>query len=135
DCARFWKPLVAIGRPSPGPGAKASLLATRKRPDGIVQVTYAGHALYSFRRDRKPGDVRGVAFQAGWYVLSPSGKRLKPLPPPKASPAGQADVRVALSGVVRGSILVDVKGITLYLFAAHTTGKPSCITECITYSQ
>ena len=66
DCARFWKVLVANGRPSPGPGAKASLLATRKRPDGIVQVTYAGHALYLFRRDRKPGDVRGVAFQAGW---------------------------------------------------------------------
>src|SRR6266566_3815807 len=71
-CARFWRPLAVNGRPSAGPGAKASL-ATRKRPDGIVQVTYAGHPLYSFRPDRKPGDVRGAGFQASWYVLSPSG--------------------------------------------------------------
>ena len=68
-CARFWRPLAVNGCPSAGPGAKASL-ATRKRPDGIVQVTYAGHPLYSFRPDRKPGDVRGAGFQASWYVLS-----------------------------------------------------------------
>ena len=129
-CARFWRPLAVNGCPSAGPGAKASL-ATRKRPDGIVQVTYAGHPLYSFRPGRKPGDVRGAGFQASWYVLSPSGKRIEPPPPPKASPAARADVRVAFSGTVGRNILVDAKGMTLYLFAADTAGKSSCIKECI----
>lgn len=46
-CSKSWLPLRSIGRPHAGPGVKASLLVTVKRPDGAPQVQYHGHPLYT----------------------------------------------------------------------------------------
>ena len=49
------------------------------RADGTTEVTYAGHPLYYFISDKKPGDVTGQridAFGAPWYVISPSGTQI-----------------------------------------------------------
>lgn len=51
-----------------------SKLGTVKRPDGELQVTYAGFGLYRYSGDRKAGDVKGQGFQRIWYAISPSGK-------------------------------------------------------------
>jgi predicted lipoprotein with Yx(FWY)xxD motif len=79
-CASFWPPLLTSGKPHAGPGAKASLLGTTKRKNGALQVTYAGHPLYRYKLDTKPGQTKGEesnAFGAKWYVLSPAGKKIE----------------------------------------------------------
>ena len=80
SCAKFWPPLLTRGKPAAGRGAKASLLGKTRRSDGSEQVTYAGHPLYRFLEDTKPGQTKGEgsqAFGAGWDALSPRGKKIE----------------------------------------------------------
>jgi predicted lipoprotein with Yx(FWY)xxD motif len=82
-CGTVWPPLATDGSPSAGPGAKASLLGTVTRSDGVVQVTYGGHPLYYFKGytgtppDRKPGAIHGFAYYGVWFVLGPNGTPIK----------------------------------------------------------
>ncbi len=76
-CAKGWPPLTTSGAPQAMKGAEAAKLGTTERSDGAMQVTYAGHPLYTFVEDTKPGDTKGndtSAFGAQWYALSPSGE-------------------------------------------------------------
>jgi predicted lipoprotein with Yx(FWY)xxD motif len=76
-CAAAWPPLTTSGNPQGEKGAKASLLGTVKRTDGSVQVTYAGHPLYTYAGDSQPGQANGndiSQFGAEWYALLPSGE-------------------------------------------------------------
>jgi predicted lipoprotein with Yx(FWY)xxD motif len=75
-CAKVWPPVLTTGDPQVGEGATASLLGTTKRKDGSVQVTYAGHPLYTYTADEKPGEATGNdvdSFGAQWYALKGSG--------------------------------------------------------------
>jgi predicted lipoprotein with Yx(FWY)xxD motif len=79
-CATYWPPLIARGKPTAGRGAKASLRGTIRRANGTRQVTYAGHPLYRYLPDTRPGQTNGQDshdFGAGWYVLSPAGKKIE----------------------------------------------------------
>ena len=79
-CAQGWPPLLTTGTPAAVAGVSMSLLGTVKRADGTVQVTYAGHPLYYFVGDTKPGDIKGEgsqAFGAGWDLISPAGKKIE----------------------------------------------------------
>lgn len=76
-CAKAWPPMLSEGQPQVGEGAMTSKLGTVKRNDGTTQVTYAGHPLYTFVEDRKPGEANGndiSAFGGEWYALQPSGQ-------------------------------------------------------------
>ena len=76
SCATIWPPVLTAGAPKAGAGAQGSLLGTTARTDGTTEVTYAGHPLYYFIKDKKPGDTTGQGvngFGALWWVLSPSG--------------------------------------------------------------
>jgi predicted lipoprotein with Yx(FWY)xxD motif len=76
-CAAVWPPLLTEGKPQPSNGAAAAKLGIVKRSDGTTQVTYAGHPLYTYTADSKPGDAKGNdidAFGAEWYALEPSGQ-------------------------------------------------------------
>jgi predicted lipoprotein with Yx(FWY)xxD motif len=76
-CASAWPPVT--GRPQAGSGAMASQLGTIERPDGTTQVTYKGHPLYTFIKDKDGGDAYGQgvkAFGAQWYTLAPSGNKV-----------------------------------------------------------
>lgn len=76
-CEQAWPPLTSEGEPEAGEGAMASKLGTTERKDGTLQVTYAGHPLYTFVEDKKPGEANGndsSAFGAQWYALLPSGE-------------------------------------------------------------
>jgi len=76
-CAEGWPPMLTEGEPSVGNGAMSSKLGTTERKDGTMQVTYAGHPLYTFVEDKKPGEANGndvSAFGAQWYALKGSGE-------------------------------------------------------------
>ena len=78
-CAAYWPPLLTRGKPIASKGAKSSLLGSIRRSDGARQVTYAGHPLYLFSGDTRRGQTSGEGltdFGAGWYVLTPSGKKI-----------------------------------------------------------
>jgi predicted lipoprotein with Yx(FWY)xxD motif len=79
QCAAFWPPLIASGKPRAGAGLKASLLGTTKRADGRLQVTYNHHPLYRFVKDTKKGQTNGEglsAFGAEWYAVSSAGAKV-----------------------------------------------------------
>jgi predicted lipoprotein with Yx(FWY)xxD motif len=76
-CEQAWPPVTTEGAPQTGEGAMSSKLGTTKRKDGTVQVTYAGHPLYTFVEDKKPGEANGndsSAFGAQWYALHANGE-------------------------------------------------------------
>jgi predicted lipoprotein with Yx(FWY)xxD motif len=77
ECAQVWPPLITSGAPVAEAGAEDPKLGTTKRKDGSVQVTYAGHPLYTYTADTKPGDAKGNdidSFGAEWYALQPNGE-------------------------------------------------------------
>jgi predicted lipoprotein with Yx(FWY)xxD motif len=79
-CAAAWPPLTASGTATGGAGLSAAKLATSSRGGGMMQVTYAGHPLYTYAGDSSPGQTNGEGlnqFGAEWYVLSPSGKKVE----------------------------------------------------------
>jgi predicted lipoprotein with Yx(FWY)xxD motif len=79
-CASFWPPVTTSERPEAEGGAKASMLGTSRRSNGVKQVTYGGRPLYRYSGDGKPGQTSGQglsAFGARWYVVSPSGSVIK----------------------------------------------------------
>jgi len=76
-CAGFWPPLLTKGEPQPSNGTSASQLGTTERKDGTMQVTYAGHPLYTFVEDAKPGEAAGNnidKFGGEWYALNKEGE-------------------------------------------------------------
>jgi predicted lipoprotein with Yx(FWY)xxD motif len=72
-CLSIWPPLKTSGAPKASGGAKAALLGTTKGPGGIKQVTYKGHALFTFASAATGTSGEG---QNGFYVLSPSGSKI-----------------------------------------------------------
>ena len=80
QCATFWPPLLTHGKPVARGSARKSLLGTTRRANASQQVTYAGHPLYRYVQDRKPGQTTGegsLLFGAGWDALSPAGKKIE----------------------------------------------------------
>jgi predicted lipoprotein with Yx(FWY)xxD motif len=79
-CAEAWPPLLTNGTPLAAAGAKSTLVGSTKRKDGSTQVTYAGHPVYGFVGDAKPGDATGnglTAFGGEWTALNASGAAAK----------------------------------------------------------
>ena len=59
---------------------RVSVLGLTKRADGHRQVMYAGHPLYTFVGDRKPGQTAGEGlneFGGRWNALDSSGRRVE----------------------------------------------------------
>jgi predicted lipoprotein with Yx(FWY)xxD motif len=78
-CAGGWPPVTSAGAAIAAGAARTADLGTITRSDGTKQVTYAGHPLYFFVKDKDGGDAYGQgskAFGAGWYVLAPSGSKI-----------------------------------------------------------
>jgi predicted lipoprotein with Yx(FWY)xxD motif len=78
-CASVWPPVTTSGSPAASGGAMSADLGTITRSDGTTQVTYKGHPLYFFARDKDSGDAYGQGvkgFGSDWYVISPSGSKV-----------------------------------------------------------
>ena len=79
-CAKTWPALTTTGKPKAGPGVKASLLSTITLSGGVKQVTYAGHALYTYSESTEAGETSYVgvkAFGGAWDAVSASGATIK----------------------------------------------------------
>jgi predicted lipoprotein with Yx(FWY)xxD motif len=95
-CAANWPPYLTTARPKAGAGARASLLATTKRKNGTLQVTYRRHPLYRFKFDTKAGSTKGQdvhAFGGDWYAVTAKGTSVEP-----AAPSSGGDVGGSGSG-------------------------------------
>ncbi|EJM70751.1 hypothetical protein PMI29_01472 [Pseudomonas sp. GM49] len=64
ECAEYWPPMMAPA------GAKAEgKWSTIKRDDGKMQWAYDGKPLYTFMKDKKPGDMVGDNMKDVWHVM------------------------------------------------------------------
>jgi len=84
-CATIWPPLIvfdgAVNARAPGS------LGVVSRSDGSMQVTYNGMPLYSYAKDKAPGDTNGEGFNNLWFVAQ---SNLTSVPAPAANSAQQA---------------------------------------------
>jgi len=79
-CAAAWPPYTVNRAPGAGAGVRSGLVGTTRRRDGSLQVTYAGHPLYYFTGDTRPGQItcQNVSNFGGlWLVVSPSGRPVR----------------------------------------------------------
>jgi predicted lipoprotein with Yx(FWY)xxD motif len=66
-CANVWPALTTQGTPVAGAGLDAAKIGSAHG-----QVTYAGHLLYYYSGDAKPGDTIGASIPS-WGAVSPTG--------------------------------------------------------------
>lgn len=77
-CSAGWPPLELDGELSVDESLDLTEFGHVERADGVNQVTFAGWPLYSYRRDRAPGDVAGQGVSDEWFLISPAGVPLAP---------------------------------------------------------
>jgi predicted lipoprotein with Yx(FWY)xxD motif len=122
-------------------------LGSFTRADNGTQVTYNNMPLYYFIGDKAPGDVTGQGVGNAWFAATvgeatpaataTTGGGAYGAAAPTATPAsggsaatGPATVQVA-PNVQLGKILVDSKGMTLYIFKKDTRGTSNCDASCL----
>jgi predicted lipoprotein with Yx(FWY)xxD motif len=79
-CTGIWPMVTSSGTPTLGAGVKRRLVGTIKLSSGARQLTYAGHALYTYIGDSGPGDTSYVGqrqFGGRWFALSATGRIVK----------------------------------------------------------
>jgi predicted lipoprotein with Yx(FWY)xxD motif len=99
QCLTYWPPLN--GTPKAGSGVTASKLTTITGTNGAKQVAYAGHPLYYYAADSKPGDITGQnndTFGAKWWLVAPSGQAIETVPGNSSAPAPSAPANSAPGG-------------------------------------
>lgn len=76
-CSTIWPPVTASGGVALGARINRNMLGTMRRQDGTTQITYAGHPLYYYTPDQRPGSVAGqgvTSFGGTWYLVTPNGR-------------------------------------------------------------
>lgn len=80
-CATAWPPyLVPAPRRAVGRDLDGRRLGTARRRDGRLQVTYAGHPLYYYVGDRRPGQVLCQAvseYGGSWNIVARDGSAIR----------------------------------------------------------
>jgi predicted lipoprotein with Yx(FWY)xxD motif len=69
DCAKNWPPMMA-----PAGATTEGKWSVIKRDDGMMQYAYDGKPLYTFVKDKKPGDMTGDKMKDVWHVVRESQK-------------------------------------------------------------
>ena len=137
SCLANWPPLLTLGNPTLGPGVDASQIGSAVLSDGRRIITYDHRPLYYFINDSKPGDITGQGIGSVWYLISPTGKEIDG---PVGSGNTTTSVPVAVSAEptinlatdpTLGQILVDSKGMTLYIFTKDGPDQSNCDAACL----
>jgi predicted lipoprotein with Yx(FWY)xxD motif len=83
SCASYWPPVPAPATiPSSLPGV-TGMLGTTTRDDGSTQLTVAGHPLYTYAGDAKPGQTKGQNLDINgglWTVVAADGSSVTTAP-------------------------------------------------------
>ncbi len=115
QCAKFWPPLLAgSGNTAPTAVAGFSGAFGLAAQAGGKQITYNGSPLYTFVKDKKPGDVFGQGAGGTWWMV--------------LAPAGSATASLVKTSAAQ--ILVTAGGMTLYLFTADKKNQNTCTGDC-----
>ena len=64
-CAENWPPVMATDAKAAGAD-----YSTITRADGTKQLAYKGKPLYTFIKDKKPGDKTGDKVMDAWHVVT-----------------------------------------------------------------
>jgi predicted lipoprotein with Yx(FWY)xxD motif len=64
ECAEYWPPMMA-----PAGAKPEGKWSTIKRDDGKMQWAYDGKPLYTFMKDKKPGDMAGDNMKDVWHIM------------------------------------------------------------------
>jgi predicted lipoprotein with Yx(FWY)xxD motif len=115
QCAVAWPPLTSESEPVL-PAGLPGVLGSTGRTDGSTQLTYNGMPLYYWAKDQKPGDTTGQNVGGVWFVINPASA---------ATLTARADAEL-------GDILVDPRGMTLYLYTRDEPGVSNCYDQCAT---
>jgi predicted lipoprotein with Yx(FWY)xxD motif len=79
-CVSYWPAFTSHGTPRAEKGVHQSLLRLSPSHNGVRQVTYAGHPLYTFVDDKRAGQTTGEGlsnFGADWYAIAASGRKVE----------------------------------------------------------
>lgn len=127
-CAANWIPVITLGKPILGNGVDSTQVGTIKLADGSLMLTYNHKPLYYFVTDARPSDVKGQGIKNVWNVLGPDGNIITyTLPTP---PAGEPTINLA-NNPTFGQILVDDKGMTIYIDTMDLKGESTCLATCM----
>ena len=100
-CLQYWPLVPAAGTSVPTVKGVSAPLAEAKASSGAAMVTAGGWPLYTFVKDKAPGDVSGQGvktFGGTWYAVSPSGTAVTT----KAAGAGGGSSGTSTSPAIRG---------------------------------
>jgi predicted lipoprotein with Yx(FWY)xxD motif len=127
DCAKAWPPFTPAGSVTAGTGVDQSLIGSVTLADSSKVITWNHMPLYYFAGDKKPGDTTGQGVDGVWFIVGPRGNVMKRLG--AYNPSGNAMVNMATNATL-SQILVDGKGMTLYIFTQDTPDKSTCTGDC-----
>jgi predicted lipoprotein with Yx(FWY)xxD motif len=91
QCASFWPPLLVPSgttAPTTVTGIKGTF-GVAPGAGGAKQLTFNGSPLYTFIKDKKPGDMTGLGVLGTWWIVvapaqSSVGASASPSPTPRA---------------------------------------------------
>ena len=122
DCATAWPPLLL----PPGTTARPKLpgilgkFGVAHRADGTNQLTYDGAPLYTWFKDKRPGDTTGQGVGGLWW----------------AAVVPNSSLTTATSSLIKTvpvQILTDSKGRTLYVYGPDTKNQSNCTGDCASF--
>jgi predicted lipoprotein with Yx(FWY)xxD motif len=95
-CLETWAPLTVDSTSTPrGDSGVLAEVGTVRRPDGRLQITYAGRPLYTYAHDGAAGDAKGDGVydvfgghHFRWHVAGYPPTTAWPMPSPSASSGG-----------------------------------------------
>jgi predicted lipoprotein with Yx(FWY)xxD motif len=135
SCLTNWPLLLTSTTPNIGSGVDASLVGVATLTTGEKVVTYNHMPLYYFIKDTQSGQTSGEDVGSVWFTISPAGKIVKP--PEEATPTiapaaviSEPTLMVATDAKL-GQILVDGKGMTLYIFTKDGPDQSNCTGSCL----
>jgi predicted lipoprotein with Yx(FWY)xxD motif len=132
DCLKAWPPVVTAGSPKAGDGVDASMFGSATLADGSKILTYNHMPLYYWVKDTKAGDTNGQNVGKVWFVVSPDGKPIMPAEATPTTSASSSEPTLMVSDDAKlGKILVDDKGMTLYIFTKDTADTSNCTADCL----